>query len=156
MQRSIAGPHLPVFMSPHHHQLTVETTAPIQLLDVTDAVRDWLATTGVREGLLTLLSAHTTARVVINERDERLQADMVRFLEGLAPAEAPYAHNTATVDGRPNAHAHLLALLGSAGESIPVAQGALLLGAWQSIFLLELDGPRRARTVHLHLLAGDA
>lgn len=141
-------------MSPRHHQLTVETTAPLQLLDLTDAVRHWLATTGVREGLLTLLSAHTTARVVINERDERLQDDMVRFLAGLAPPEAPYAHNTATVDGRPNAHAHLLALLGSAGESIPVTGGALLLGAWQSIFLLELDGPRHARTVHLHLLEG--
>jgi len=143
-------------MTPHHHQLTVETTAPIQLLDVTDAVRDWLAATGVREGLLTLLSAHSAARVLVHADVERLWRCWVRCPHRSAPILRGIAPNTATVDGRPNAHAHLLALFGSAGESIPVAQGALLLGAWQSIFLLELDGPRRARTVHLHLLASDA
>ena len=140
-------------MPRHHHQLTVTTTAPLQCCDLTEAVQQWVRRTGVRDGLLTILSAHTTARIAINERDDRLQADMVRFLERLAPPDAPYAHNTATVDGRPNAHAHLLALLGSASESLPVVDGALLLGDWQAIFFLELDGPRAARTVHLHLLA---
>jgi secondary thiamine-phosphate synthase enzyme len=138
--------------------LDIATYAPIELLDITAQVRAWVAECargdGVRNGLLTLSSLHTTARIMLNERDQALQRDMVTFLTQLAPQDAPYAHNLNTVDGRVNAHAHLLGMLISASESIPVADGELVMGAWQSIFFVELDGPRDRREVQLQLLGG--
>lgn len=136
-----------------HHTLTLTTAHPIELLDLTAPVRAWVRASGVRDGLLTILSPHTTARITINERETELQRDMVRFLERLAPASADYGHNRAPVDDRLNAHAHLLGLFLNASESVPVTDGDLVLGGWQSIFLVELDGPRERREVTLHLLS---
>lgn len=135
------------------HRLAVSTTQPIELLDLTEPVRAWVRGTGVREGLLTVRSPHTTARITINEREAELQRDMVRWLEALAPASAEYGHNRAPVDDRLNAHAHLLGLFLNASESIPVTDGDLELGGWQALFFVELDGPRPRRDVTLHLLA---
>jgi secondary thiamine-phosphate synthase enzyme len=140
----------------HRHQLTLRTTQPLAFVDLTAEVRAWVRASGVRDGLLTVTSRHTTARLTVNEREPRLQADMVRFLERLAPAGEPYGHNAAPVDDRPNAHAHLLGLFLNATETMPVADGDLLLGAWQSLFFVELDGPREARMVHLQLLDASA
>lgn len=135
-----------------HHSIALATSQPLELLDVTDAVRGWVRGSGVREGILTISSPHTTARITINEREPELQSDMVRFLEQLAPAAAAYGHNRAPVDDRLNAHAHLLGLFLNASESMAVVDGDLALGGWQSIFLVELDGPRERRDVRLHLL----
>ncbi|WP_325680144.1 secondary thiamine-phosphate synthase enzyme YjbQ [Rhodopila sp.] len=134
------------------HRLTLGTVAPIQFLDVTQPVRDWVAASGLRDGLLTLLSPHTTARININESEERLQRDMTGFLKRLAPRDGDWLHNLETVDDRDNAHAHLLGLFMASSETIPVADGALTLGGWQSIFFVELDGPRPARSLDLQLM----
>ena len=137
------------------HSLTLASSAPIEFLDITEPVRAWVRASGVRDGLLTVTSPHTTARITRNERERELQRDMVRFLEQLAPRDADYGHNVAPVDDRLNAHAHLLGLFMPAGETIPVADGDLLLGGWQALFFVELDGPRARREVHLQLLGGE-
>jgi secondary thiamine-phosphate synthase enzyme len=135
-----------------HHTLTLASCAPIEFIDLTETVRAWVRASGIRAGLLTVTSPHTTARITRNEREVELQRDMVRFLERLAPADGEYGHNLAPVDDRLNAHAHLLGLFMPAGETIPVADGELVLGAWQALFFVELDGPRERREVHLQLL----
>ena len=139
-------------MNVARHQLQVETTAPIEVIDISDRVRAWVRASGVRNGLLTVMSLPTTARVNLNERESELQHDMVAFLTRLVPREGAYRHNVQTVDDRDNAHAHLLGLMLNASESIPVADGALVMGGWQSIFFIELDGPRARREVELHLI----
>ncbi|WP_295539071.1 secondary thiamine-phosphate synthase enzyme YjbQ [uncultured Thiohalocapsa sp.] len=133
-----------------HIELT--TTAPIQLIDITARVRERVRARGLRHGLVTVISNHTTARVNLNEHEERLQQDMITFLQRLVPRDGDYGHNVAPVDGRDNAHAHLLGLFANASESIPVHDGELLLGTWQSVFFVELDGPRPQRQVSLQLL----
>jgi len=142
-------------MPPIQHRLAVATSHPIEIVDLTDRIRAWVRECGVRHGLLTVISPHTTARISINEREAALQQDMVRFLEWLAPADGDYGHNREPVDARLNAHSHLLGLLMPASESIPVADGDLALGGWQSIFFVELDGPRLHREVLLHLMAAE-
>jgi len=132
--------------------IALATTAPIQLIDITAEVRERVQASGLRHGLVTLISNHTTARVNLNEREARLQQDMVTFLKRLVPRDGDYGHNIAPVDDRDNAHAHLLGLFANASESIPVADGGLLLGEWQSIFFVELDGPRAKRQVTVQLL----
>lgn len=139
-------------MPPLRHRLTIGTTAPIEIVDITAAVREWVRDSGVVHGLLTVMSPHTTARITVNEREHELQRDMIRWLEQLAPAHHDYGHNRAPVDDRLNAHAHLLGLFLNASESIPVTDGDLELGGWQSLFFIELDGPRAKREVLLHLM----
>lgn len=137
------------------HRLQLATSAPIEVIDITDRVRRWLRESGVRDGLLTVSSLHTTARINLNERESELQHDMVAFLSAMAPKDGNYRHNVHTVDDRANAHSHLLGLFINASESIPVANGDLVLGGWQSLFFIELDGPRPQREVQLHLMAAD-
>ena len=132
--------------------ITLATTEPIQVVDITDQVRQRCTQIGLRNGLVTLISRHTTAYVNLNEREAQLQRDMVTFLKRLVPRDGDYLHNLAPVDDRDNAHSHLLGLFMNASESIPIANGELLLGGWQSIFFVELDGPRAERSVTLQLL----
>lgn len=134
------------------HRLVLATTAPIQVIDITERVQSLVETFGVRDGLLTLISPHTTARINLNEREEMLQQDMVAFLETLVPKDLDYLHNRDPVDDRPNAHAHLLGLSMNASETIPIADGRLLLGGWQSLFFIELDGPRPERQVNVQII----
>ncbi|MBA3852834.1 MAG: secondary thiamine-phosphate synthase enzyme [Gemmatimonas sp.] len=139
-------------MQVRRHSLDIRTLSGIEFLDITERVRSWVAAQGIAEGLLTVSTPHTTARIVVNERDPALQRDMLRHLQWFAPADAAYEHNQHTVDGRDNAHAHLAALFMPASESLQVADGALQLGAWQALFFVELDGPREQRQVQLQLL----
>jgi len=136
-----------------HHTLALSSAAPIEFVDLTERVRAWVREQGVEEGLLRVASPHTTGRITINELDPALQRDMVAYLEQMAPQDRDYGHNRTTVDGRDNAHAHLLGLLMPASESISVRGGALSLGTWQALFFVELDGPRRTREVHLQLIS---
>ena len=133
-------------------RIEFETVEPIQILDMTGQVRDWLKTTGVRDGLLTVTSSHTTARVNVNEREAQLQKDMVTYLKRLVPRDGDWLHNLATVDGRDNAHSHILGLFMNSSESIPVSGGELIFGGWQSIFFIELDGPRERRALELQIM----
>lgn len=132
--------------------ITLETTSPIQLIDITEELHRRCARSGIQDGLVTLLSRHTTASICLNERETQLQRDMVTFLKRLVPRDGDYLHNLAPVDDRDNAHAHLLGLFTNASESIPIAGGELLLGGWQSVFFVELDGPRPERSVTLQFL----
>jgi len=133
-------------------RIEFETVEPIQILDVTGQVRDWLKTTGIREGLLTVTSPHTTARVNVNEREPQLQKDMVTWLKRFVPCDGDWLHNLVAVDGRDNAHSHILGLLMNSSESIPVADGEMVLGSWQAIFFIELDGPRERRGLELQIM----
>lgn len=132
--------------------ITMETRKPVEIIDITDKVREALATSGLADGTLTILSRHSTAFVNINEKEDRLLEDMETFLKRIVPRDGNYLHNIAPVDGRDNAHAHLLGLFMNASESIPFSDGKLLLGTWQSVFFVELDGPRPCREVLLHIM----
>ncbi len=131
----------------HSATITCQTTQPIDIIDITENVRSILDESGLRQGTVTVLSRHTTACVNINEREPHLVQDMVTFLKRLVPRDGDYLHNLNPIDGRDNAHAHLIGLFMNSSETIPFADGQLLLGQWQSIFLVELDGPRPERQV---------
>jgi secondary thiamine-phosphate synthase enzyme len=140
-------------------RLEIETYAPIQFVDITDDVLELVRVTGLRDGLVNVFSRHTTAAVSIQEAEPLLLEDLREFLERSAPAQAHYRHNDFRVrtvhmhdDESPNGHAHCLQLLLGTSQSIPVAAGELLLGTWQRIFLVELDGPRPRREVVIQTL----
>ncbi len=128
-----------------------QTTQPITIIDITDEIKQFVEESGITQGQATIISQHTTAFVNINEQEPRLLEDMVTFLKRLVPRDGDYAHNIAPIDGRDNAHSHLMGLFMNTSETIPVQDNHLLLGEWQSIFLIELDGPRPKRNILLQI-----
>jgi secondary thiamine-phosphate synthase enzyme len=140
-------------------RLALETHEPIEFLDITREVADAARSAGVRDGVVTIFSRHTTAAVRIQEDEPLLLEDLRRFLRRLAPSRDHYQHNDFRVrtvhmheDERPNGHAHCLQLLLGTSETVPVLDGELQLGTWQRIFLVELDGPRPRREVLVQVL----
>lgn len=106
------------------------------LVDFTEAVADWLAGQGAREGLLTLFCRYTSASLVVQENaSPEVRADLEAAFARLAP-EAPglYDHDEEGPDDMP---AHIRAALTGASLSIPVLGGRLALGTWQAIYLFE-------------------
>ena len=148
-------------------QLERDTKAPgVSLHDITDDVRSAVSSAGIKNGTVTVLSRHTTTAVTINEAEPRLMDDVRVFLRKLAPPDDFYLHNDLHVREAPldwpggpdawraqepeNCHSHLLSMLLGNSETIPVVDGELMLGTWQSVMLVELDGPR-TRTVGVHV-----
>jgi len=132
--------------------ITLSTDEHLKFIDITDRVRSTLAKSGITNGILNVYCNHTTASIKINEKCYRLQKDMEKLLGAIAPRGNEYQHNKDTVDGRENAHSHLMSLVLNASESIPVAGGKLRIGEWQSVFFIELDGPRQNREAFVSVI----
>lgn len=132
------------------HQITV-TARGKGLVAFTPQVRDWVETSGIRQGLLTLYIRHTSASLLIQENyDPTVQTDLERFLSRLVPEGDPiYEH---TLEGPDDMPAHVRAALTQTHLAIPVADGKPLLGTWQGIYLFEHRRGAQTRSVVLHLL----
>ncbi|ACF14165.1 protein of unknown function UPF0047 [Chloroherpeton thalassium ATCC 35110] len=133
-------------------KISFPTTEPIEIVDITEKVKALVADCGITNGLVTLISNHTTAYININEREEMLLKDMATYLKRLVPRDGDYLHNLKPIDGRDNAHAHLMGLFMNTSESIPLSAGKFILGEWQSVFFIELDGPREKRSVTIQII----
>jgi secondary thiamine-phosphate synthase enzyme len=134
--------------------LDIATAEPIQFIDLTDYINEHLTMNAVESGTVTVFSRHTTAAIKINEAEELLIEDFKKMLRELCPAERSYNHNDMSrrkppiaPDERPNGHSHLMHLLLSTSETIPVIDGRLALGTWQRVFMVELDGPRERQVM---------
>jgi len=120
-----------------------------EFIDITERVRECVSLAGIRYGFVVVYSKHTTAAIKINENEPLLLQDMEQFLERISPRDAPYRHNDFTIrtvnmtdDECPNGHAHCQQLFLGTSETIPVLDGTMQFGRWQSIFMIELDHPR--------------
>ena len=133
-----------------HHQLEITTKQGLSLFDITADIRDWLQASGAQNGFISVTSRHTTTAVMINEFESRLLEDIQVFFNQLVPAGNKYLHNDIHLRDCPpdepeNAHSHLMAMLMGSSEVIPVAHNELQLGQYQSIMLVDLDGPRERK-----------
>jgi secondary thiamine-phosphate synthase enzyme len=138
-------------------RLQIQTGGSFHCHCITADLQSLVDGSGVRQGLLVAVGQHTTTALVLNENEERLLRDIETFFLGLAPPDRPWLHNDLHLrpdipaDEPRNAHAHLIALLLGNQLSLPVVDGRLGIGRWQSVLLVELDGPRR-REVLLQLI----
>lgn len=121
----------------------VRTSARTEVLDVTDRVE--VALPADAAGTCTVFVRHTTAGIAVNEAESRLLSDVESLLEALV-ADEGWSHDR--IDD--NADSHLRALLVGPSATVPVDDGTIDAGAWQSVLLVECDGPR-TRTVDVHV-----
>ena len=138
--------------------ISVETHAPLEIVDITAALSRAVDEVGLLEGLLVAQTRHTTTGLLVNEHEPLLLADLERLFERLAPAAAAYAHDDfsrRTVNVMPgerrNGQAHCRAALLRTSECVPVTDGRLNLGRWQRVFLVDFDAGQR-REVSLTFL----
>jgi secondary thiamine-phosphate synthase enzyme len=130
-------------------QVEVQTDHRLQFLDLTPAILERVRQSGVRAGIVSVQTRHTTTAILINEDEPLLHGDLRALLDRVAPADCDYAHNELSrrvdpaPDESPNGDAHCKAAVLGASETIAIADGGLQLGRWQRVFLVELDGPRR-------------
>jgi secondary thiamine-phosphate synthase enzyme len=131
-----------------HEILDIETDQSIGIYNVTPLLEELLVKTSIQNGQILVFSRHTTTALAINEYEVRLLEDLKVYLRKLAPPGDRYLHNDLHLREVPpdepiNAHSHLMAMTLSTSEVIPVVEGKLGLGTWQSVLLVELDGPRK-------------
>ncbi|MCU7942366.1 MAG: secondary thiamine-phosphate synthase enzyme YjbQ [Candidatus Thiodiazotropha sp. (ex Cardiolucina cf. quadrata)] len=132
----------------HFNELNFSTSRSFEVCDITEQVESVVRASGVLEGTVAITSLHTTCAISVNENEERLFEDIRNFFLTIASPEGSYNHNDLHLrinippDEPENAHAHLIAMILGNSETVPVHDGMLVLGRYQSILLLEMDGPR--------------
>jgi secondary thiamine-phosphate synthase enzyme len=133
--------------------LTVQSDERIELKDLTDEVMAAVRSSGVKEGIVSLWSMHTTCAVFINEAQTALHADIRRVLEQIVARDAEWLHNDPDHSDcdRMNADSHLRAMLLGHSLTLQIAAGEVVLGQWQRVLMGELDGPR-ARTLRIQIM----
>mmetsp|Transcript_12616 Transcript_12616/g.27217 ORF Transcript_12616/g.27217 Transcript_12616/m.27217 type:complete len:255 (+) Transcript_12616:35-799(+) len=163
----------------------------VSVEDLTPRMKAFLASSGMRNGVVHVISRHTTTAITINERESRLARDVEDFFLKICPPDdrssserrkegVRYLHNDIELrpDGKEeaercrdngweiddpdelkrwrdqepiNAHSHLISMMMGSSECIPVVEGEMVIGQWQSVLLVDLDGPR-TRTVGVQLM----
>ena len=131
------------------HILPIRASRP-GLHEFTDSAAEWVAESGISEGLLTIFCRHTSASLVIQENAApAARRDLEHYFERIAPEGAGYEHDDEGPDDMP---AHLRSALTQTQLSIPVTGGRLALGTWQGIFLFEHRRGTPQRQIVLHLV----
>ncbi|HEY8863922.1 MAG TPA: secondary thiamine-phosphate synthase enzyme YjbQ [Candidatus Dormibacteraeota bacterium] len=129
-------------------RLRFDTTRATEFVDITDRLREEVRRAGMRMGRLHLQSLHTTLGLAVNENEPLLLRDFQGLLERIAPEGAGYEHDDfarrmdVAMNEPVNGHAHCRQLLLTGFATVLVEDGELVLGRWQSVFAVELDGPR--------------
>jgi len=123
--------------------LHVSTTARKQVVDLTEQVEAVIRKAKMQEGLCALFITHTTAALTTGEIGEGTEQDFLQVVEQMIPR----IHFRHTHDPS-HAWSHMASSILGPSLTIPVSVGKLVLGTWQSVMLVELDGPRE-RTVHV-------
>ena len=120
-----------------HLELTVQTKAREQFVNITPQLNDLLSGSGVKDGCCTVFVSHTTAALTVNEdADPDVMEDLLQFLQKMVPLQGGYRHREG------NSDAHIKASLLGCSLHLIIKDGYFDLGTWQGVFLAEFDGPR--------------
>ena len=118
------------------HQTLDIATRGKGTVEITDEVARIVASSGIKEGIVTVFVRHTSASLVIMENaDPSARRDMHEFFDRLVPEDTPWFQHTC--EGADDMPSHLRMVLTRTSESIPVSAGRMLLGTWQGLFLFE-------------------
>ncbi len=131
-------------------ELRLRSTGNVDMVDLTNEVRQAVQQSGLKEGLVTVFVPGSTAAVTTMEFEPGLQRDIKEFLEELLPSTRDWHHNETWHDY--NGHSHMRATLLGPSLSIPFAEGEPLLGTWQQVVVLDFDVRQRDRRVILQVL----
>ena len=157
IRRNIIKIHFPFFllfilvftnynlMTVKSYSFKIDTRKKFEIIDITSKINELI---DIEEGFVSIFSRHSTSAIVVNENEKGLLQDFEFMLNNLVSDKFSYSHDR--IDN--NASSHLKSFLLSSSESLPVKNSRLDLGTWQSVFFVELDGPRANRTITLTMV----
>ncbi|MBA7506461.1 hypothetical protein ES706_05152 [subsurface metagenome] len=122
-------------------ELSFSTSKAREVIDLTSKVTSAVRESGIKNGLLIVQLPHATASLVLNENESGLKQDLLNKLDDFAPVRGGYQHDR--IDD--NAHAHLKSAFIGSSRVLPIADGRVVRGTWQSFLVIEQDGPRTRR-----------
>ena len=124
------------------HVIEFETHEKIEVIDITEKVESIVKKEGVEEGICIIHAPHATAAIILNENESGLKEDIISIMKDLF-FKRKYKHNL--IDN--NGASHISSIFLGQTKVLPIHEGRLVRGTWQSILFLELDGPRSLRRV---------
>ena len=127
------------------HNIKIDTDKNFEIIDITSRINDLI---DVENGIVSIFSRHSTSAIVVNENERGLLNDLEFTLDNLIDEKFSYEHDR--IDN--NARSHLKSFILSSSECLPIKNNRLDLGTWQSVFFIELDGPRHGRTISLTII----
>jgi secondary thiamine-phosphate synthase enzyme len=131
----------------------IQTHEREELHNITNMVRNFVKSSGIREGLVNIASLHTTTAIFINEWQDALNHDFKTYLADTIRKDVYYRHNDPAWSDcdRHNADSHLRTLMLGISLNLQVAGGDVVLGEWQRVIMAEMDGPRE-RSLRLQVM----
>ena len=127
------------------NSFSFSTKGEIDFVDLTDKVQDVVSKSGVRNGVAHVFAPHATGIIVLTENDFSLLNDIRVFLEEIVPKQRAYQHPS-------NAHSHLRSMLLPPDKTLPVIDGQVEFGTWQSLLFVETDVYPRRRNIIIQVI----
>jgi len=125
--------------------LVFSTKGEIDFIDLTEKVQEVVLKCGIKDGLVHVFAPHATGVIILTENESGLLEDIKSLLEQIAPSSGRFRHPS-------NAHAHLRSVLLTPDKTLPIIDGRLALGTWQSLLFVETDVYPRQRSVIVQVL----
>lgn len=132
-------------MKVFHESVRFSTKGEIDFTDLSDKVQDAVEKAGVKNGLAHIFAPHATGILILTEYEPSLLHDIKNTLQSLIPRKAGYEHPS-------NAHSHLRSVFLSPDKTLPIIDGRVVLGTWQSLIFVETDVHPRQRTVIIQVI----
>ena len=129
----------------------VDMRGDTHIENLTKSVQAAVADSGLRAGIVTVFVKHTTASIMVIEDEPGIRADTKAFWDRAVPADPAWQHNTRNA-GEDNGHSHLRGQLQGPSVTVPFSDGALLLGMWQQIVVVDFDTRSRVRELILQII----
>lgn len=124
---------------------SISTKGEIDFIDLSDVVKSAVENSGVTNGLVHVFAPHATGILLLTENDDALLRDISAFLTELVPRKKTYSHPS-------NAHAHLRSMIFPPDKTLPIVDGAVEFGTWQSLLFVETDVYPRKRSILIQVL----
>jgi secondary thiamine-phosphate synthase enzyme len=121
--------------------VSFSTKGEIDFVDLSEKLQEAVTDSGVRNGLVHVFAPHATGVLILTENDPALLKDIAGFLEDLAPKSKSYEHPS-------NAHSHLRSIMFPPDKTLPIINGEITFGTWQSLLFVETDVYPRKRTAN--------
>ncbi|MGQ9701939.1 MAG: secondary thiamine-phosphate synthase enzyme YjbQ [bacterium] len=132
-----------------YFEFTISTKRNEELIDITAKIEEIVNNSRIKDGIIHIFIPHATAGIILNESaDPNIKTDFLNALEKAVPKRANYLHDH--IDR--NASAHIRSAIVGSSITIPLKNGGMILGTWQSIMFCEFDGPRRTRKIIVQII----
>ncbi|WP_323735653.1 secondary thiamine-phosphate synthase enzyme YjbQ [Methanosphaera sp. ISO3-F5] len=128
-------------------EIVINTKKEVELINITSKINEIISEKDIQDGLVNISTKHTTSAIIINEDESGLKKDIINLYEQIIPFD-DYFHDK--IDN--NAKSHLKASLSTPNQTLPIINGKISLGVWQSIFFVEFDGPRKRRKILITII----